>query len=382
MYRKKREKMAKHNENIQFRILSAIGIILVVAGHLDFQVFDVGGLFPYYSFHVFIFLFVSGYFYQSESEEHIGAYILKKCKTLLVPYFVWNVFYGLVATILHKVGFSIGQDISLYTLLIAPFESGHHFMYHFPAWFVPVLFVIEIINVCMRKVLSFLHLNKEWLIFTGCLLAGVVVVALAISGRAWGYYKIPGRILFMLPGFQMGCLYKQKLQKYDILPDIIYFPIVMGIQLLITFLNGGLAFSAVWVASFANGPLVPYLTVITGIAFWLRIAKILGMVPELSDKLVMVGRHTFSVMMHHMFVFFGINSICALLAKTTLLCKEFDETLYLGDINYVYVASVSYAGKWIYLAAGVIIPVILANYMEKKLKGKNLERKRFQKERD
>lgn len=47
--------MTKHNENIQFRILSAIGIILVVAGHLDFQVFDVGGLFPYYSFHVFIF---------------------------------------------------------------------------------------------------------------------------------------------------------------------------------------------------------------------------------------------------------------------------------------------------------------------------------------
>ena len=52
--------MALYKENKEFRILSAIGIILVVAGHLGYDVFDIGGLFPYYSFHVFIFLFVSG----------------------------------------------------------------------------------------------------------------------------------------------------------------------------------------------------------------------------------------------------------------------------------------------------------------------------------
>ena len=32
-------------ENKQMRILSAVGIILVVAGHLGYSVFDVGGLF-------------------------------------------------------------------------------------------------------------------------------------------------------------------------------------------------------------------------------------------------------------------------------------------------------------------------------------------------
>ena len=57
------EKTGKANteENRQFRILSALGITFVVAGHLGYGVFDMGGLFPYYSFHVFIFLFVSGY---------------------------------------------------------------------------------------------------------------------------------------------------------------------------------------------------------------------------------------------------------------------------------------------------------------------------------
>ena len=49
--------MALYKENKEFRILSAIGIILVVAGHLGYDVFDIGGLFPYYSFHVPLFMF-------------------------------------------------------------------------------------------------------------------------------------------------------------------------------------------------------------------------------------------------------------------------------------------------------------------------------------
>ena len=67
--------MALYKENKEFRILSAIGIILVVAGHLGYDAFDIGGLFPYYSFHVFIFLFVSGYFYKEEAEDRIVSYI-------------------------------------------------------------------------------------------------------------------------------------------------------------------------------------------------------------------------------------------------------------------------------------------------------------------
>ena len=79
--------MAAEKENRQFRILSALGIIFVVAGHLGYNVFELGGLFPYYSFHVFIFLFVAGYFYKEEAETNILHYILKKCRSLLLPYF-------------------------------------------------------------------------------------------------------------------------------------------------------------------------------------------------------------------------------------------------------------------------------------------------------
>lgn len=352
--------MANFKENKEFRILSAIGIILVVAGHLGYDLFDIGGLFPYYSFHVFIFLFVSGYFYKEESQEHMGSYLLGKCITLLLPYFAWNLFYGILAQILHGAGFSIGEGISLKTLFLSPFLDGHQFMYNFPAWFVPVLFMLEVINVLMRKLLSLLRLDLEWLIFAGCLAAGIATVWLAIGGHVWGLYKLPGRLLFMMPGFQMGRIYRTKLESRDTLPDGPYFLIVMGFQVLVVILAAGLNFSAVWVSSFANGPVVPYLTVITGIAFWLRAAKIISGIPYFSGKMVYIGRNTYSIMMHHVGCFMLVKGFFYLCSLLTPFCAEFDREVFFQEIGFVYLAGGAEGAKWIYLFAGIALPLAIA----------------------
>lgn len=348
----------REKENRQFRILSALGIIFVVAGHLGYGLFDVGGLFPCYSFHVFIFLFVSGYFYREDAESDILGYIRRKCFTLLLPYFVWNLFYGILARILHGAGFSMGEELSFKTLFLSPFTDGHQFLYHFPAWFVPALFLVEVINVLMRRVLGMLHLKNEWLILSLCLAAGIATIRLAIGGHVWGLYKMPGRLLLMLPGLQMGRIYRQKLEIRDTLPDGIYFLIVMGAQVLICVSNAGLAFGVVWVTSFANGPVTPYLTVITGIAFWLRVARIISVHPFLSQKLAAIGRGTYSVMMHHAAVFMLVKGVFYLCSRRTSFCAGFDSELFFHDINYVYSVGGTEAGKWIYLLAGIGVPLL------------------------
>lgn len=352
-------------ENRQFRIMSAFGIIFVVAGHLGYNVFDVGGLFPYYSFHVFIFLFVSGYFYKEEDEECIWDYIKRKCITLLIPYFLWNLFYGILTQILHLVGFSLGENLSFKTLFLSPFLDGHQFLYNFSAWFVPILFLIEVINVLMRKILGIIRLKNEWLIFIGCLILGMITVQLAIGGHVWGLYKLPGRLLFMLPGFQMGRIYRIILEKHDKLSDGLYFLIIIGIQVLISIFNAGLAFGAVWVSSFANGPIVPYLTIITGIAFWLRIARIVSGIPYFSEKLVYIGRNTYSIMMHHVAVFMLIKGFFYLCNRLTPLCAEFDLEMFFHDIGYVYLAGGTEVSKWIYLLAGICVPLLIEKCVRK-----------------
>lgn len=115
-----------------------------------------------------------------------------------------------------------------------------------------------------------------------------------------------------------------------------------------------------WVTSFANGPVVPYLTVITGIAFWLRIARIVSTLPGISAKLVCIGRSTYTVMMHHVAVFMLVNGFFYLCSSLTSLCGTFDRELFFNDIGYVYlVGGGGESGKWIYLLAGIGILLLV-----------------------
>lgn len=238
--------------NVTFGILSALAILMIVAGHAGYDILTVGGLFPYYSFHVPLFLFISGYFYRQEEEAHPLAYLKKKGKRLLVPYFAWNAVYGVISWALRAFGgFSMGEGLSLKTLFLSPFLNGYQFIYNYAAWFVPVLFMIEVMNLCMRLIIRrplrrWFGTDGEWLFLLGSLAVGMLVVQFAIEGRVWGLYKTPGRILFLYPCFQMGQFYKKKLEEQDRLGNLPYFVIVIGVQVLLHLCCNGLAYSSVW----------------------------------------------------------------------------------------------------------------------------------------
>lgn len=393
---REREVGLSRDYNVAFGILSALAILMIVAGHVGYDILTVGGLFPYYSFHVPLFLFISGYFYREEEEEQPFAYLKKKAKRLLLPYFAWNLVYGVIAWALRAFGgFSMGEGISLKTLLISPFLNGYQFIYNYAAWFVPVLFLIEMMNLCMRLLLKWLRINYEWLILAGTLAVGMVVVQFAIEGRVWGLYKTPGRILFLYPCFQMGQFYKKKLEVRDSLGNLPYFAIMIGVQVLLHLCCNGLAYSCVWCTGFANGPLIPYVTVVTGTAFWLRVAKILsplcgggqgmrsavqtdvesGLTVAKSEAegkkdktaaqnpaggfLLYLGRSTYAVMMHHVMAFMLVKAVLAAIASHTGYLSDFDFVRFYADIDYYYLVKGSAAFQMVYLAAGVLLPLFL-----------------------
>lgn len=356
--------MEKQTNNT-FRIFSAICIVLVVAGHADFHIFDLGGMFPYYSFHVMAFLFISGYFYKESLEENILFYIKRKFLRLMLPYFLWNLFYGLLASALHRAGFSIGDNPSLKALFLDPFLGGHQFGYHFASWFVPALFLIEVLNICMRKTLALLRLKKEWLILFASLIAGMLTVWFAIGGHIWGYYKFPGRILFMFPVYQLGILYKKKLERHDSLPNKYYFPVLFILQLAIVLNCGGLAYSAVWCTGFVNGPVIPYLATITGIAFWLRISRILEPLSGRLKGLLFLGKSTYAVMMHHILGFMLLKAILYRLSPFFPSLHDFDHAAFLSDIGYIFLPNGSDAFKWVYLAAGIGFSLLMQHITDK-----------------
>ena len=346
--------------NVTFGILSALAIIMIVAGHVGYDILTVGGLFPYYSFHVPLFLFISGYFYREEEEEHPLLYIKKKAKRLLLPYFIWNLIYGLIAWALRAFcGFSMGEAISLKTLFVSPFLNGYQFIYNYAAWFVPVLFVIEMMNLCMRLILRKLHLQYEWLIMAGSLAVGMAVVQLAVGGHVWGLYKTPGRILFLYPCFQMGQFYKKKLEVHDTMGNLPYFAVVIGAQVILSLCCNGLAYSSVWCTGFANGPVIPYVTVVSGVAFWLRVARILTPALGKSPAVSYLGRNTYAVMLHHVMAFMLVKGILAGIAAHTGYLADFDFVRFHTDIDYYYLVRGSEIFQMVYLAAGVVLPLLL-----------------------
>lgn len=405
------------------RILTGIAILLVVCGHLDLQTFTLFDLFPYYSFHVLIFVFISGYFYKEENEEHPLQYIEKKAAHLLVPYFIWNLLYGILVTRLHALGFGFGENLNIKTLFLQPFVDGHQYMLNFASWFVPALFLLHVVNILGRRSLGWMFrgaksltspkqkrqiaqsltspkqkqrlspkhgkspredatgksqqkdaddksplketgksaILKEAIILSASLLLGMATILLAIKGHVWGYWKLPGRILFMLPVYEMGIFYKKYFEKYTSkIHDLVMIAIVVGVQLIIRLTCKSLVFSAVWCSGFNNGPLIPYITIITGLVFWYRIAKMLSRV-KLGQALSRIGDMSFSLMMHHVLAFFLINSFAyyMYLHHTQMGYELFDTHRYLYSVDYVYWIYDLPATKWLYLIAGLIFSALL-----------------------
>lgn len=114
-------------KNTKMLLLSCIGIVLVVLGHTRSTIGSFDGIFPYYSFHMALFIFISGYFYKCENEENIlkkNGYFFKKVKKLVIPYFIWNLIYGILVNILRKFDvISYGSTINIQTFFVEPWKT-------------------------------------------------------------------------------------------------------------------------------------------------------------------------------------------------------------------------------------------------------------------
>ena len=218
-------------ENTSMYILSAFGIIFVLLGHISSpyghtELFAFCGWFPYYSFHLPLFLFITGYFYKQVSEENIIGFIVKKGKTLLIPFFICNGFFLLLQTYLRKFGFSMGQTFSLYNWLIRPFFFCQPLTFAIPTWYLFSLFFTEILFVLLRKVVKLIikdHLKIEISLLSFFLLIGMIAIYY-INHSEYSEFRIVWcRPFLMLFFIQFGYFYHQYLMnKKQTLKNNIY----------------------------------------------------------------------------------------------------------------------------------------------------------------
>ena len=348
--------------NIQFKILYAIGIIFVVAGHCGN-----GGVslmydwFPPYAFHLGLFTFASGYFYKRDSEKNLGKYIVKKIKHLLVPIYLWNLFYGVVTTILRRIGFNFGVKMSLKSLLLLPITEGGHFILNLGGWFVIPLFMVQIFNCFARKIITTIKIKlNEYMWFVLNLLLGMLSVSMIKQGYTTEWWLVVVRFLFFLPFYQLGILYKSKLEKRDKLPGWLYFSLILIVQYIIVLYYKKIpTYVIMWGKNFNEISFMPFLEGFLGIAFWLRISKMLE--PLLKDNRIImtIADNSFSIMINHLSGFLLFNTIIAIISKYTKYFSAFNFSSYKNNIYYFYKIGGINHSLILYLIVGIAFPIII-----------------------
>ena len=166
----------RKEENLMMRALYLIAIVLVVDGHTTLDdLFGMGDLFRYYSFHLMLFAFGAGYFY-----KNYGGFLtdLKtRAGKLLLPLYLWNAVYGVGAALLRRFGgFEIGAPLSPYTLLLAPLVDGEHFVWNLGSWFLFPLFLTQVIYGLLRRAACAVWKDREPVTFALCLLLGLSLI--------------------------------------------------------------------------------------------------------------------------------------------------------------------------------------------------------------
>ena len=129
-------------------IFKGIGILFMVMGHIGFSsIFDKW----IHAFHMPMFFFISGYLSKNISQPNGGGreYILKKIKTLIVPYISFGFFHFIFwYIVINKMQYHFGLLKNLlwtntYTLPIAG-----------ALWFLTALFFVDIFYLLIEKFIT------------------------------------------------------------------------------------------------------------------------------------------------------------------------------------------------------------------------------------
>ena len=320
--------MQSKTENHTMRVFYLLAIVFVVDGHTTLgNLFDLNGLFRYYSFHLMMFAFGSGYFFKFYG----GALsdFAHRAKKLLVPLYLWNVVYGVGAALLRRFGgFELGEPISAYTLLLAPLTDGQHFVWNLGAWFIFPLFFAQVFYAGIRR----------------------------LSVR-WHENEVMTFLLCLIPGFAGGQLYRRVLEKRDRLPTVPYLLAIVVLRVLLSTRYENLAYLLSDCSYFVCDAFGVYAGGTLAIAFYLRIARLLAPYIGRSRLALTLSRNTFAIMMHHYMGFFALNCVFLALNASGLGAADFSVRSFRTMSNYMYAPGGKTEWDVIYLLCGLLLPL-------------------------
>ena len=178
-------------KNYSISCVRLVSLLLIVTCHImqycDFVLawwFNVG---------VQIFLCISGYLYGQRSISDIPAFINKRLKKILVPYYLTFVTVAILQFIFVRERIDLNRFVG--GLLLKKFLSGGEHL-----WFVPVIIICYAVLILLDRFKEkYVKNSDSFFIFS----VVSVVVALVVFGLVFSYYKTDCIICYIL-GYCLG----------------------------------------------------------------------------------------------------------------------------------------------------------------------------------
>lgn len=276
--------------------------------------------FPYYSFHMPLFLFITGYFFRdvySPGEKTFCksflAFLWKKFRTLIIPFYIINGCMILFQNLLIGTSFQL-YPISWKEYLLMPWIQTQPYTFSIPTWYLSGLFIAEVMYALLRS--AVLALVKKKAAAQVVLLAVILGMGMAACYVVHAFEPSETAVVYlrsvvMLFFIQAGKIYRDHLEQHDTLPSRWYFLILFAIQLALLLISRGsrLNFGLYALVGFGRTGFMYFYAGITGILLWLRISRLLDEVLKSSRLVRFIGRNTKYIMSFHLLGFFALNML-------------------------------------------------------------------------
>lgn len=313
--------MSTKERNQTFNYLYVMAIIMVIDDHCSTRIGFLSSIFPYNSFYMPLFVFVSGYFFRRtalwESLKH-------KSRKLLLPYILWNMTAWLTAAVIDRcVGTSWAPPFSV-KLIIKTFIYSSPTSLNGAAWFLIMLFWVSVGYNVIRLIVHQTKINDI-----------VLTVLFAVLGFASvylctkGYYnngivmvfllKISFYIQFYHYGY-MFKLYAESLVKRFNRFAVCSLCVIINVLLILKFGNKISFVATSEMGSFYYWYL-PLITSATGILFYYELMSFLSEKIGKTKITDVISRNTLIILETHLF-FVNIPNIYCYLKHVA------DESLY------------------------------------------------------
>lgn len=352
--------------NGEMNLLKMIGIIHVVVSHIYGQLFPI--IRQSYTFHMPLFYFISGYFYDEQNESNKLGYIWKKFKKNILSFYLYFLLLIVFCYFIDwKYNVSLGS-LSFHTFFISPFTSGlgnPGFLLG-ATWFITSLFLVQVIFVFLYSFLKFVF-KKDFFIFLFFFLLGISSIALSNVRQFRNEFSLMFfRTMIGMMFYYFGYFYKKNIEnKWNVFNGKVLVIVVLLISIIwSSFTNLLFGFGN---ADFTGHLFLPIITSIIGIYLSIFIAKGLNfLIKNDNDILHLIGRNTFYIMTFQFLIFFIISFFY-------FKFNNIPDSFYSSLTEFPFRPKIIDINKWwpLYVSFGLLLPTLYGELLNKIKKNHN-----------